>query len=341
MPKQKELSQQQREQIIALHLHASKSTRTIAADLHIPQSTVAYTIKTFKETGSSTPRPRSGRPKVTTSRDDTAIGRMATVDPFITATTIKQQLSEACPNVSVDTIKRRLRHKFGSSVRRAAAKPLLTAKMKKQRIAFCEKYKNWTIEQWKTVMWSDESTFQMFPTPKVFVRRPIGTSRFNPRYTTATVKHPPNVMVWGCFSHHGRGALTFLDKGVRMNTDKYLKILDEKLARFMTIGGCTIFQQDSAPCHVSKRSIQWFGNNNIELLTWPGNSPDLNPIENLWMIVKKQLSGKQFSNMASFRHEITTIWCREVSKEVCEQLAGSMPRRISEVMKNKGNATKY
>lgn len=341
MVKTRELPQQIRERIIALHEHTGKSSRNIAADLHVSQSTVVRTIKRYHETGSSESRARPGRPKVTTTRDDVAMSRLATVNPFITAGEIKQELPQSCHNVSVDTIKRRLRHHFKSPIRRAVRKPLITAKMKKQRLAFCQKYRHWSVEQWKQVMFSDESSFQMFQAPKPFVRRPPSASPFNPRYTSATVKHPPSVMVWGCFSHHGRGALTFLDVGVKMNTALYLSILEEKLEHFMTIASCTTFQQDSAPCHVSKRARAWFAENNIQLLDWPGNSPDLNPIENLWMIIKRKLAGKRFTNLAAFRTEITKVWCVEVSKEVCERLVESMPSRISAVLKNKGYPTKY
>ena len=306
MAKQRELSQGLRDQIIALHRHTSKSIRAIAADLDIPKSSVADIIKKFKSTGSTTPRPRSGRPRVTTPRDHSVI-RHAKANLFITAPEIKQELPESCLQVSVDTIKRRLRTHFGCPIRRAAAKPLLTQKMKRKRLEFCTKYKDWTAQQWREVMFSDESSFQMFQAPKKFVRRAAGSLRYDQRYTSATVKHPPSVMAWGCFSHHGRGALTFLDKGVKMNTAIYLAILEQKLDRFMTVAGCTVFQQDSAPCHVSKRAREWFSNRNLTLLDWAENSLDLNPIENLWMMIKRKLSGKKFTTMAANKSEITKI----------------------------------
>ena len=49
---------------------------------------------------------------------------------------------------------------------------------------------------------------------------------------------------------------------------------------------------DLAPCHTSKKVTKFFADNDIRVLEWPGNSPDLNPIENLWAIIKQRLRGK-------------------------------------------------
>ena len=87
-------------------------------------------------------------------------------------------------------------------------------------------------------------------------------------------------MVWGCFSSQGRGGLYFLPQGQTMNASRYISILDGHLLNFMNIHGCTTFQ-DSAPCHEAKSVMNWFRTKNIRVLKWPGNSPDLNPIENL------------------------------------------------------------
>ena len=53
--------------------------------------------------------------------------------------------------------------------------------------------------------------------------------------------------------------------------------------------GTGFFQQDLAPCHTSKVMQSFFKKSKLHVLDWPGNSSDLNPMENLWTIVKKRL----------------------------------------------------
>ena len=130
------------------------------------------------------------------------------------------------------------------------------------------------------VLFSDKSTFQKFVVRKRHVRRPTG-KRFDERYTIPTVKHPPSQMVWGAMSRNGVGALSFLPPGTTMNGPKYVQMLSEKLTFHLQVHNCQIFMQDGAPCDRSKVAKNFLDSNNIDLLEWPGNSPNLNPIENL------------------------------------------------------------
>ena len=69
-------------------------------------------------------------------------------------------------------------------------------------------------------------------------------------------------------------------------------VLDDHL-----LNGCTTFQHDSAPCHKAKSVMNSFHTKNVRMLKWAGNSPDLNPIENLWTLIKKK-----------FLHQIRQLW---------------------------------
>jgi hypothetical protein len=141
----------------------------------------------------------------------------------------------------------------------------------------------------------------------------------------------------------GRGALEFLEKGEMMNGARYRRILDEKLEFFMHQYGTSHFLQDGAPCHKFKIVTQWFNERpNIILIKWPGNSPDLNPIENVWSWMKAKLRDSTAKNMEEWRREITELWTLRMSDgDYLRNLVASMPKRLAEVTEKDGWTTHY
>ena len=212
-----------------------------------------------------------------------------TKTPTLTARSLKR-LVPGLANTSIRQIQDICLKKLNLPSRKMASKPVLTDKMREKRLALAHQYGHWTVDDWKKVLFSDEPHFELQFTRQVRCRRPQGSDRFSPQFTRKTVKHPAKVMVWGCFSWRGRGALEFLKKGEMMNGARYWQILEEKLELFMHQHGTTHFLQDGAPCHKSKLVSAWFQQPPaIQLIDWPGNSPDLNPIENCWSWMKTQL----------------------------------------------------
>ena len=148
-------------------------------------------------------------------------------------------------------------------------------------------------------------------------------------------------MVWGCFSSQDRGGLYFLPKGQTTNASQHISVLDDHLLNFMSIPGCTLFQQDSAPCHKAKSVMNWFQTKNVRVLKRRGNLPDLNSIENLWTLIKKKVSTSNPTNMNELKRIIKEVWCKDIDENVCKNLTNSISIRIQKVIKNKGYHIKY
>ncbi|KAL0164206.1 hypothetical protein M9458_039959, partial [Cirrhinus mrigala] len=101
-----------------------------------------------------------------------------------------------------------------------------------------------------------------------------------------------------------------------------------------------IFQQHLAPACSAKATSTWFKDHGIPVLNWPANSPDLNPIENLWGIVKRKMRYARPNNAEELKATIRATWAL-ITPEQCHRLIDSMPRRIAAVIQAKGAPTKY
>jgi hypothetical protein len=80
----------------------------------------------------------------------------------------------------------------------------------------------------------------------------------------------------------------------------------------------------------------------ISLIDWPGNSPDLNPIENVWNWMKNKLQDSKATSLPQLKQEIKELWTLHMDDiQYLKNLVESMPRRLEAVILNEGNSTKY
>ena len=96
-------------------------------------------------------------------------------------------------------------------------------------------------------------------------------------------------------------------------------------AHLLDYGNDFFFQDDGAPCYRAKIVKDWHTANGVRCLeNWPPQSPDLNPIENLWHDMKISLRRKQHRNMQEFATNVRECW-KEVTVERCQTPVRSMP----------------
>jgi hypothetical protein len=133
-----------------------------------------------------------------------------------------------------------------------------------------------------------------------------------------------------------------MPKNTTINAAVYLGILKDKLIPHMTVLGSTEFQHDGAPCHRAALVTRWLTEQRIGVLgPWPGSSPDLNPIENMWVLMKEKVAQTNPTSEAELIKAIKKVWVEKIAPGYCETLVRSMPRRIKTVLSSKGDHSKY
>ncbi len=225
--------------------------------------------------------------------------------------------------------------------RKRATKPLLNQRQRQKHLTWAVEKNKWTVAQWSKVLFSDESTFCIsFGNQGPRVWRKSGEAQ-NPCCLKSSVKFPQSVMIWAAMSSAGVGPLCFLKSTV--NADIYQEILEHLMlpsADKLYGDADFIFQQDLAPAHTAKGTKSWFNDHGVTVLDWPANSPDLNPKENIWGIVKRKMRDTRPNNADELKATVKETWA-SIPPQQCHKLITSMPRRIEAVIKAKGAPTKY
>ena len=224
-------------------------------------------------------------------------------------------------------------------------KPLLTKRHRRERLDFAIQHKDWTLEDWKKVVWSDETKINRLGSDgKKWVwkkaREPLSD-----RLVEGTLKFGGgSLMVWGCMLWDGVGYACKIEG--KMDGDLYIKILEEDLQESLGYFGKSpedvIFQQDNDPKHKCKKASTWFQDHDFQVLSWPAQSPDLNSIEHLWDHLKRKLGEYERppGGMLELWERVEKEW-NKIDAMVCQNLIESMPRRVAAVLKAKGGYTKY
>ena len=252
---------------------------------------------------------------------------------------------------------------LGTPIQAVRGKPrkMLTQDNKQKRLNFAKAN---IARDWKTVMFTDRKRFQFsYPgtplSPVSWVRK--GLCR-----QAVMVNHPLSLNVYAGITIHGvtrchvvagtsRSKTRYCNRaGVaarNITSSEYKNVLKSTLlpegdAMFAKAGiRHWVYQQDNDPCHKCATSIIKKHNEQastcIELLdSWPPNSPDLNPIENLWSYVESRVLKQGCKNFTDFQQTVLAEMVA-VPKDILAHYYNSMPKRMRQVIEKDGEKTHY
>ncbi|GFS54851.1 transposable element Tcb2 transposase [Trichonephila clavipes] len=199
------------------------------------------------------------------------------------------------------------------------------------RLQWCREHHNWTEQDWACVLFSDESRFSLSSDcRRQLIWRESGTA-YRPENIQENDRYPTcSIMVWAGIMINGRTRLHVVANGT-MTGQRYIdEVLLPHVRLFRgAVADKFVFMDDNAKCHRTLTVQDCVDSEGIQRLVLPARSPDLNPIENVWDALGRQVSGRNYppTNKNTLIRALTEEWDK-LPQQLLDNAVQSMVRRV-------------
>lgn len=284
----------------------SLSETAVSQRTGIPISTISDIIKRWQESGTVDDEEGRGRKRLISKKDEEKVLSLQESDRRKSAAAIHKDMLDQGSQISYRQTLAIINANFKAVL--APYQIQISAQNRNKRVSWIEEHQSWRDTRWDEVVWTDEKAFALQPQGKKLKVKIMFDESREDFGVAKLIQGGEKVMFWGAISRLGKVYLDVLPS--RVNAETYCNFLKAKalpaIKKVYPTG--FLFQQDNAPPHRAKYTETFLKKNGVRVMDWPPQSPDLNPIEQVWQWMAIQVQYKSFENTGQLTDYVFELW---------------------------------